>query len=302
MGNLGGNRGTLLVMGATLLMSGLGLETTTWAQSSTRKSAPTSEIVPAQASTSTTEVETRVPGLKDKLVLNYWGAYNGPALQGASAYTPSSQSGRGDAQNLDGYVTLGYKPADTLMTGVAIPFLYEPTAAGRGIVMKDLFLRVARSKVIDRQRLHLDLSGRLYLPTTAESRAIGYLAGIRAEQNLTYDLPNSALKLGSYSYVKVNQYQGQGSGGTPLTFYVAPYANYKLSPSVTATLWTDVVQLKQARGNRFLDMKNDPIDVQPGVNWDVSENVSVNPYINLFPENLSLKTASLAMIVTAKAL
>ena len=259
---------------------------------------------PFTAKSVVTHAETKVkePSLKERLSLNYWGAYYGPSLGGASDYTPAYDGSPGDVQYLDGVITAGYRPTKTTLIGIGIPQIYTPFRENKGIDTGNLFARLSDSDFIHRGRFKVGLGGRIYAPTNSDSRKAGFVTGVRFEQNMTYDVRGAPLTLGLFAYERPYFYNGSATKGNPLTLYAAPYANYQLSQRVAATLWIDLIQLKQAKGQSLADMNNAPVDIQPGINWDVNDNLSLNPYLNLYPGNLTVDSSSVGLIVSAKVL
>lgn len=266
--------------------------------------ASTQPIDSSFVSKSTTGISqvTKGRSLKDSLALNYWGAYYGPSLGGVSDYTPAYDGSDGDVQYLDGVITAGYRPTKATMIGIGIPQIYTPFLENKGITTNNLFVRVSDSEVIHRGRFKVGLGSRIYLPTNKESRQSGFVTGLRFEQNSTYDFRKVPLTLGIFTYERPYLYNSKGLSGTPLTLYAAPYANYQFNQKLAATLWIDLIQLKQSRGQTLGEMQNAPVDFQPGVNWDVNDNLSLNPYLNLYPGNLTAAASSLGLIVSAKVL
>ncbi|MBS1962310.1 MAG: hypothetical protein JST04_08850 [Bdellovibrionales bacterium] len=240
--------------------------------------------------------------LKDRLALNYWGAYYGPSVGGPNDYTPSYDGSSGDVQYLDGVITAGYRPSKKTLVGVGVPQIYTPFRENKGITTSNLFIRLSDSEIISRGRFKVGMGSRFYLPTNSDARDAGFVTGIRFEQNTTYDFRKIPLTLGLFTYERPYFYSSKATSGNPLTLYGAPYATYQLSQRLAATLWIDLIQLKQSKGQSMADMPNAPVDVQPGINWDVNDNLSVNPYLNLYPGNLTANASSVGMIVSAKVL
>lgn len=238
---------------------------------------------------------------KDRLALSYYGVYYGPSLGQRNDYTPSYDGSSGDVQNLDGIITAGYRVSKKFLAGVAVPLVYVPYR-DKGVTMNNLFLKLANSEFWKNGRSKMGLSSRFYLPTNGDSRKSGFVTGARIEQNFTYDLKKAPVTLGLYTYEKALFYNATATSGTPLTLYAAPYLNYQFSKRVAATLWVDLVQLTQAKGKSFSEMQNAPVDIEPGINWDVTDNLSLNPYLNLFPGNMTADSSSLGLIVSAKVM
>lgn len=273
---------------------------------------PTSEMTVAAAqpidasfgATSISEIPSKEAGrsLREKLALNYWGAYYGPSVGGPNDFTPNYDGSSGDVQYLDGVITAGYRPTKKTLVGVGIPQIYTPFRESKGITTNNLFVKLSDSEVINRGRFKVGLGSRFYVPTNSDSRKSGFFSGIRFEQNTTYDFRKIPLTVGLFTYERPYFYNSKATSGTPLTLYGAPYANYQFSQRLAATLWVDLIQLKQSKGQSIGDMPNAPVDIQPGVNWDVNDNLSLNPYLNLYPGNLTADASSLGLIVSAKVL
>lgn len=248
------------------------------------------------------EVSKDFRSFKERLSLSYFGAYYGPGLGQQNDYTPAADGTNGDVQNLDGVITTGYKVSRRIFTGVGIPLIYTPLREEKGVTMPNLFLKVADSEFLKRGQFKMSIASRFYLPTNSDSRESGFVTGVRVEQNLTYDFKKAPLTLGLYTYERQYFYNSNATKGTPLALYAAPYLSYQFASRVAATLWIDLIQLKQAKGKSITEMENASVDVQPGVNWDVNDKLSVNPYINLYPGNLTADSSSLGLIVSAKVL
>lgn len=249
-----------------------------------------------------TSTKDAAPSLKDRLALNYWGIYFGPSVGSASDYNPSYDGTAGDVQNLDGVITAGYRPTKQRLIGIGIPQIYTPFREEKGLIISNVFVRLSDSEVIRRGKFKVGLGSRVYLPTKSDSRNAGFVTGVRFEQNVTYDVPGVPLTLGLFTYERPYFYNSKASKGNPLTLYGAPYANYLLTQRLAATLWIDLVQLKQAKGQSVSDMRNFPVGVQPGISWDVNDKLSLNPYLNMYPGNLTADSSSLGLIVSAKVL
>lgn len=257
----------------------------------------------AGTSTTAPEVKTTLTSsLKERIALNYWGVFAGPSLSRSISprFNPSISGEPGDPIGVDGYITAGYRPAKNLMVGLGVPFLYQPVDPSEKLIMKDLFVRFSRKKLISYGKLNMSLGARVFLPTTQVARDRAFTGGLRVEQDTTYDITDR-LQLATYTFFRGNVYGEQANGaGNPLTIYAAPYLTYKMSNSLSLTLWCDLIQYKSTRNKE--PMKNDPVDIQPGISWDVTENISLNPYVNFYPGNLSWESSSVGMILSATAL
>ncbi|MBC7693575.1 MAG: hypothetical protein H7222_17550 [Methylotenera sp.] len=263
-----------------------------------------SGVTAAHADTTTTSTATAPsvqPRLIDKLTLSYYGAYFGPSLSDMNANTPGNTPEDDGLQRIENTITAGYKVTPDVLVGAAFNFNEMPTR-GTGLQLKDPYLKISNSKAYHNGNFNVYADLRSYAGVTDASKAKGLVAAFRPNQNITYDI--GRLTVGSYSFVKAFVYDSRGAGSNPIYSLVeAPYANYKLTETVSATMWIDLVQLTHKHGPAgFLSMTNDPVDVEPGINWDITPKISINPYINIFPEHASLRSSSIGLIVAAKAL
>jgi hypothetical protein len=82
-----------------------------------------------------------------------------------------------------------------------------------------------------------------------------------------------------------------------MNFSLSPFGNYQMTPTLAATLWSDVIQY-----NHVADMptQNGLPNLALGVGWDVTKNINLNPSINLFPTELSLDKTYFGLIISAK--
>lgn len=253
-------------------------------------------------SVSTVESKSGFKSLKERFALSYYGVYSGPSLGTQTDFTPTYDGVDGDVQNLDGVITAGYRLNKKWMVGVGVPLVYTPYLEDKGMTLNNLFLRVSDSELIKAGNFKMSLGSRFYLPTNEDSRKNGFVTGVRIEQNSMYDFSGAPITVGLFTYERQNFFNSLAESGTVLTLYAAPYLNYQFAKKVAGTLWVDLIQLKQKKGTSLSDMDNDPVAVQPGVNWDVNDNVSLNPYINVYPGNLTADSSSLGLILSAKVL
>ena len=71
---------------------------------------------------------------------------------------------------------------------------------------------------------------------------------------------------------------------------------------MAATLWVDLIQAKHFKGlGGPLNMTNDPWDIEPGISWDITRYLTLNPIINIYPSTPTLAATSLQAVLIAKA-
>lgn len=251
--------------------------------------------------TSIMEKEEAETPLSKRLILSYWGFLSGPSLGKVDgAYTPDSKGVAGDPINIDGVITAGYKPSKNLSLSLGAPFVYRPSAEA-GTTEKDAYLKASRSNVISSGGLAMSLAARLQMPTTVGSREAGKNGSVRLEQNLTYDIPGSRFQVAAFTYLLGSSYHKESPESTAYAIYAAPYVTYQIKDKLSATAWCDLIQLSSTR-NDSAHMKNAPVALQTGLSWDATENVNLNPFVNVYPENMSPDSSSVGMILSLRAL
>jgi hypothetical protein len=130
----------------------------------------------------------------------------------------------------------------------------------------------------------------------------GTISGVSPTAIMTYDVPKSKLSVGLYSYLTAYI---PGSDTTEnyrtLKLVMAPNANYQITKSFAATMWIDAIQVTRKRHTGiFSGMNNPEMDIEPGVNWDVTPFLSLNPFLNIYPGKMTMSATSLQMVLAGK--
>jgi hypothetical protein len=120
--------------------------------------------------------------------------------------------------------------------------------------------------------------------------------------NLLYDVPKTKLTLGLYSYVTA-YIPGPNVAEThrTLKLIMAPNANYQITKSFAATVWVDAIQVIRKNHTGFFSGMNNPdMDIEPGVNWDINQYLSFNPFLNIYPSHPTLNATSFQAVLAGK--
>jgi hypothetical protein len=254
-----------------------------------------SVAVQADTATSTAASQSVAPSIKEKLSLSLWSNFAGPAVNNVNSQTPSSDLST-EPVNFDNIITGGYKLNPNLEVGAAVEAVYRPVMS-QDLMMKDAWARVQASKIIDSNGFGLSVDLRAYTPSPNRENLV---TGFRSTQNLTWTTGD--LTLGSYTFVRANMYSTAPGNAELRRIYFAPNGTYAFTKTLQATLWVDLVSLRYRAGvNEAYLGKNDPIDIEPGINWDITDSVSFNPYVNFYTDNLAWDNTYVGFILTAKA-
>ncbi len=256
------------------------------------------------------------PTLYDKIVekaaLSYFGIYRGGGLNDLGNSANPTVSGNPDPtspQGIENLITTGYKLDQNRMIGVITHFSYypflSPQGSDRRFQMLDPILMLSQANIINKKGFKLSTRLNIFLPLSKDDILLqqNLAAAISPTLILNYDVPGSSLSLGIYSYLR-GYIPTQNSAVNALSYkiYVAPNASYQISKTVAATLWVDVIQAVRTQNTGFISgIQNTPVDIEPGINWDITKNISINPIINIYPGNPTLAATSLQAIIIAKA-
>jgi len=255
--------------------------------------------------TSTTSVQAVAPKLTDKLILSYTGYLYGPNFGKMDGRTTDANFGveenGGKVVNLDSNFKLGYKLSSDVSLSGTFRYISQETV-GKGGTLKDSWLALSHGHAIQRGNFNSAFELRAYLPISDASQAANKITAFRFNQNSNFTFGD--LTAGVYSYIRYDVVGNTGGAGTQqLYLYAAPNAAYQLSKTVAATMWIDLAQyekdIKTANNSIYYD---GGVDIEPGVSWDITPNINVNPYINFFPGNARADSTTINMIISAKVL
>ena len=88
---------------------------------------------------------------------------------------------------------------------------------------------------------------------------------------------------------------GKYGYGYDLELYLGPNVNYQISPTLLVTLLYEM-RGSHTFGDKFGKLNSGGTDLQPGLTWDVTPHLMLNPYLNLLTGgkvNLSTTTFGL---------
>ena len=260
----------------------------------------------ADSATSASNSSTAVaqPRLSDHFTADYIGLFGGGALSdlgGSYSPGPNGKPNTATPQQLENYVGASYKISDTLKVGPRAHFYYSPVQ-GKNITMFDPLLQITNTDLYSRGNFKLSGYARAYLPVTAESTDSGRQIQFRFLLNPNYDVPHTRLTIGAYTYAQPASFSRFDDKNTTFTAYFAPYLNYQLTRTVAITSLYEMAAVRmQRQGGGLADFNNGGTDFEPGVNWDVSPNLSLNPYLNFYTGNqVSMDSTSINMLIVGK--
>jgi len=253
------------------------------------------------------EATTEVGGSEDTRAgtfnAGYFAIFYGPGIQSPSAYQPTPYG----AKDLDRPILL--KNFASVSYNVTSEIAITPTAywsyaagAGQGVGFRDPFLRVSDSSIYKNEygtNWYTDV--RFHFPITQLSRDADLRAGFQNFNVVSQDIQGTRFGLGFYLSERVNFYGNQGNGND-LELYAAPNLSYQFSPTVAALVLYEM-QGSHAFGQQAFHFNNDGTDLEPGVVWNITPSLMLNPYLNFTTGGaVSLKSTSIGALVSLSLL
>lgn len=249
----------------------------------------------------------------DKMALSYMGVYRGAGLSDlGSTYQPAvdGSSDKTSGQHIENIVRLGVRPTSDTIVGLQGHFYAYPvgkaeTDRGNKFEMWDPSLYLQKNAMVDSSGFRLDGRLNLTLPTSNPDilRTQHLATSLFATAIGNYQVPKTALTVGFFGFVAGYMPSNDTlADARTYKIYFAPTASYQISKRVAATLWIDLISAARNRGTGFFSgLKNAPIDIEPGISWDITDYLTVNPQLNIYPETPTLAATSIQMNVIAKA-
>ena len=285
----------------------------------------------AQSPSATSSTETAIePSLIEKASkhfgISYYGQATGPALSAVnsdvSAIHAADRLGEAQQMNLYNDFRFDYKTGGRYNIRVNARFEIDPiydasATSSSGVPISE------NANLVNFYNMRVGVVGKLLLPTSGGFNigsafalelptSIGSInAGLIAAPRLTlvphYDVPDSRFGFGAYiigqSYYYNSYTAGVNDSLTDFMVYVGPYANYKLSAKTAATLQINADTLhKRNKPMDYASYTPEATNVQLGMNWDVSNNFSINPYVQMFTDYPALNTSLIGAYLSATML
>lgn len=264
------------------------------------------DTTPTSGVSTATEEISLIERISKNIGINYFGIITGPALGEVNGKTTNlystDQTGSPNPMNLYNELRLDVKTGKRFNIRLNNRFeIYPTTDAARtsdnsGFVLKNFRYGIV-GLIVDPNSggFSMATSMALELPTSQGAQAAEMLVAPRVTLNPNIDIPNTRWSLGAYLTGETFFYLKNTPSNNDLYLYFGPYANYRLSDSVQATFQVDAGTNHKMSGL----YAPDATDIQLGVNWDVSKKFSVNPFVQLYPENIQLRTMFVGANISA---
>ena len=224
--------------------------------------------------------ETAQPGVAGKISVNYFALLFGPGIQNSTSYQPTIH-GQPDLANpilIKNYLGAGYNISNDIAVTPTAYWAYRPVQ-GQSMTLQDPYLMVS-----DAALYHSELGTnwygdvRFHFPVTAASQAAQLRAGVQTFHYVSQELQGTRVTFGMSSSLRGNFYGRQGYG-TDVELYAAPNVSYQITPLLSGLVRYEL-NGSHNYGDSFTHFNNDGTDIEPGVIWNVTNNLMINPYLN----------------------
>ncbi|HAR42337.1 MAG TPA: hypothetical protein DCS07_06850 [Bdellovibrionales bacterium] len=251
----------------------------------------------------TLESQDTAEGDSYSLTVNYSSIFYGPALKGGDiGYVPHPDGGSDFEKpiQMKHFLGLGMDINRDLSVAAVTYFLWQPLNQERWATY-DPYLKMSHERIVQMGNFKLYADLRFHVPVSESSREAHLQGGLQSVQVATYDAPDSRWTFNLYGSARTNFF-GKKGYGSDLELYLGPNVVYQLAPTVGLTLLYEM-----SGSHRYGDkpgiLRNDGTDLEPGVTWDVTPRLNVNPYLNFYPGNrLAWDTTSVGMLLNWKLL
>ena len=259
----------------------------------------TSPITASGASVSTGSSPWYGTGF-NSLYVNYFANFHGSPVNDLGNFkTPTTDGVTKKAQPMyfDSTLTTAYRINKDIGVGPEINFNYEPVL-GKGFTLKDSGAKIYNKHQFTSGNFNVASNLILQAPTDY-SRQSGIDFGVKTTPTIRYDIAATRWTIGSYTEAKA--YVGATKGKT-FKFWAGPYANYQVSQAVALTA-TYEMEAHHFAGKPSFDFTNVGTDLQPGVRWNITRDIMLNPYVNLYTGNkITVSNSYVGAIISATVL
>ncbi|MDR3607289.1 MAG: hypothetical protein P4M08_07910 [Oligoflexia bacterium] len=221
---------------------------------------------------------------------NYYGILYGPSVSDPSSFQ-STTGGQRDPNRpvfVKNFLTAGFNISDHVAAAATGWWNYIPVQGG-DMFMQDPSVRLAYNDIVHTNHFNWYGDIRGYIPISKPSRQTDLRGGYQTFHYLSYILPNAPVTFGSYFAARYNQFGAHGSGDD-LQLYLAPALSYQSSPTLALVALYEFSE-NHAYGAKPFAMYNDGTVFEPGVEWNVAQSLTLNPYFYIYtnaPSNTGL--------------
>jgi len=264
--------------------------------SASRSNAAETETVAEAEAEPDSNVSSAVDQFVNPISINYFGLLFGPSL-GKMGMLQSTVDGQVDPDapvELRNFLGLGWNITNALsLTGT----LYWAAMAQstQPLEFRDPFIKLAHNSVFNWGGFNLYADLRVHFPISWGSRNADMLASVQTFQMLTWAAGNTGITLGLWGSLRGNYFGSQGVGSA-VEAYVSPNVTWQMSEKLGLQILYQI-NASQEVGSRE-GMTTDDVNIEPGLVWDITQNLMLNPFVRFHPYNgISPNNTSMGLLL-----
>jgi hypothetical protein len=262
-----------------------------------------------QGSSTAPEVQTtlgRTP--LDSMYLSFFSTFHGGSLnEPTSAQTvnrlglQNTKPGQYTNINLDSEVGAGYRISKRYQAGVVVPFIFIPVY-GRQTILGDVGVKVSDHDFANIGGAKITANLIVQAPTSDGSKEKGQNWALKSTPSVRYNVPRSNFTLGSFGELK-GYFGVEKPGEKTFKLWMGPYARYNLNDSFALNVLYEMEYRHDLDQRGYLTLTNHQTDLQPGIVWNITPKVMLNPYLQIFTTNrVSADTTAVGAVMSAAIL
>lgn len=255
-----------------------------------------------------------VPRFLQNVKLSYSGVYWGSSVQNPLRPELTTATGTPNfkkLQSLENELLLGYSVSQDWVVGVAAHFFYYPTFPEKRnkdlpegpFEMQDPLVGFYSPHLMSQSHWKLGWGLRFQLPmTSVDAKKDGLATIIEMPFGLEYAVPKVPLTLRLNGGLKkhiANQKNWNKNGVKSYKIQLDPNLSYAFQDHLKFTFWVKLVSATRKTGTGFFTgLKNDPVELAPGLKWNITKSLSFNPFISFYAERPMLASSSLRAVIS----
>jgi hypothetical protein len=249
----------------------------------------------ALASTETSRAWNSLDNFSASLTSNYHGA---TLADPGSSSTLDNHGNLKATSNFDSEARFAYKLTNNMSIGPVVPFvvLNRPDRNGDSFIMGDAGVRFSQNRAIATDNFVVNTNLILQAPTSDSSKARGMTYAIKTTPNARYTFKDARFSAGSLTEGK---YYANVTVDKTLKLWAMPFVNFKQTSNFSWNLGYEMEWHRDV-GRGAMEFTTYQKDLQPGVIWEITKKISVNPYLQFYTNKaLSFRDAGIGAFITA---
>ncbi len=220
-----------------------------------------------------------------------------------SSMTSSDSIGGKSGLGTRNFLSMTYKLSEKLSLTPVLDFNYQLTDNDRGASLNDAYIRLKRKEILSSNigihPVSMDADIRYYAPTSQGARDNNAIGAVRTSLYPSVQIAKSRFSLSGLFFAKAwMQTQDTNAKGKNLNMvqlYSGPQISYAVSDKISAFILQEANVVYNTAGiPNSRDPNTSLVDLEPGVDIQVNDRVTLSPYLNWYTnQNISTTSVNL---------